>query len=105
MRKQILIVDDEPEICESIELLLEDLGEFAFTKCSNPLDALEMIKEQGFDLVFCDIMMPEMTGIQLFDAYKEFVTEHEGKDEIPFVFVTAYASHDVRSSLIMKGAT
>ena len=61
---KILIVDDEPELAELLKFGLEDLSYDVEVK-SNPLDALESLKSNSFDLVLTDNHMPKMTGLEL----------------------------------------
>ncbi|QSQ26019.1 response regulator [Pyxidicoccus parkwayensis] len=66
-RGRILIVDDEPKLALTLGMLLEDAHEV--TRCLKARDALELIRAGPlFDAILCDLMMPEMTGEQLFEA-------------------------------------
>ncbi|HZH14252.1 MAG TPA: ATP-binding protein [Archangium sp.] len=66
-RGRILIVDDEPKLALTLGLLLEDAHEV--TRCLKAQTALEFIQAgPPFDVILCDLMMPEMTGEQLFEA-------------------------------------
>jgi len=64
--KHILFIDDEECIAESCAELLEDQG-FAVTAATNSISALEIFRADPnrFDLVFTDLAMPEMTGMEL----------------------------------------
>lgn len=61
-----LIVDDEPP---AIRLLETYISKVSFLECvettTNPLEALAIIDRDNIDLIFLDIQMPELTGIQL----------------------------------------
>lgn len=59
----ILIADDNPEIREIIKILLTGEG-FLVTEAKNGITALENIKNQNFDLIILDIMMPGMNGYE-----------------------------------------
>ncbi len=59
----ILIVDDNPEIREIIEILLVGEG-FQTVQAKDGMTALALLKEQTFDLIILDIMMPEINGYQ-----------------------------------------
>jgi CheY-like chemotaxis protein len=69
-RKHILIVDDEPFIRESIQLLLEDDG-YIVEEAGSGAEALAMYAPGKFDMVFTDYCMPEMRGDQLAAAIKK----------------------------------
>lgn len=59
----ILIVDDNQEIREIIEILLTGEG-LQTVQAADGMTALALLKEQNFDLIILDIMMPEMNGYQ-----------------------------------------
>ena len=64
---KILIVDDEPDICELIHKLIdwEELELTSLGSSQNGIDAMEIILRQKPDIVITDIKMPIMTGIEL----------------------------------------
>jgi len=61
---KILIVDDDPYICEIIVEILADEG-YTFDTANNGQEALEKYSKDFFDLVLLDINMPKMGGIEL----------------------------------------
>jgi CheY-like chemotaxis protein len=62
----VLVVDDEPLVADSLRLVLSD--EFYVTMTTDPRQALEWIlSDEAFDVVLCDVMMPQMNGVQLRD--------------------------------------
>ena len=62
--KSILVVDDDPDILILYKHFLgKEVG--SITCLENPLEALERLKIQKFDLVISDILMPQMNGIDL----------------------------------------
>jgi len=67
MEQKLLIVDDEPHIRMLIEQTLEELEdeEVIFLTADNGEDALEIIKEEKPQLVFLDVMMPKMNGMEV----------------------------------------
>jgi signal transduction histidine kinase len=69
-RDEVLVVDDEPEIRESLQLLLEAAGYTVHTAC-NGREALEVLTE-GLEprMVILDVSMPVMTGPQLLEAMR-----------------------------------
>ena len=58
----ILLVEDEPGIRESLELLLELEG-FSVVSAANPVLALEKLRSMDCDLIITDQMMPRMDGL------------------------------------------
>ncbi len=66
---RILIVEDEDAVAEGLRLLLEQ--EYHVELASSGKRALDMILNGvSFDAVLCDLMMPGMSGIELFEAVK-----------------------------------
>lgn len=80
-----IIIDDEPLAVDVIESYLQKIGNMEIVAtCNNPLDAFSLINKHQVDLVFLDIEMPNLTGIDLVR------TIHN----IPqFIFTTAYPQY------------
>ena len=68
--KKILIVDDEEDILISIKELVESEGHEARTAINGGL-ALEMLKEEKFDLVLLDMLMPVMSGRKVLEKIRD----------------------------------
>jgi CheY-like chemotaxis protein len=68
LRGRILVVDDESALLRAIQRILEDEGHFV-EGTESAMDALAMI-ERGdrFDLIFSDLMMPTMTGVDFYET-------------------------------------
>lgn len=66
---KILIVDDEPDICELIHKLIdwEELELTSLGSSQNGIDAMEIILRQKPDIVITDIQMPGMTGLEMIE--------------------------------------
>lgn len=66
--KKILIVDDEPNIVILMEQILEELEEennVVILTARNGQDALKIIQEEKPNLVFLDVMMPHLSGLEV----------------------------------------
>ncbi len=63
--KQILIIDDEPDILRLIRKILENQGGYSVTTVEKGKKAEEMIETTKFDLVITDIIMPEIEGMEI----------------------------------------
>lgn len=83
-RAHILVVDDEPQVLHSIELVLEDSG-YTVSMASSGQEALDFIAHQRPDLIVLDIIMPEMNGIEVCRRVRAdpFVAK------LPILFLTA----------------
>jgi PAS domain S-box-containing protein len=64
---RLLIVDDEVALMTALCEMLTEQG-YEAVGFSSPLEALKLLQEQDFDLLLCDLMMPEMDGISLLRA-------------------------------------
>jgi CheY-like chemotaxis protein len=82
--KKILIVDDEPLVCDAVKMLLEFDGHEIITAI-NGKEALALFDQGGFDLVISDYTMPGMKGDELALALK---ARRPGQ---PVVMLTAHA--------------
>lgn len=79
--EKILIVDDENDIAELISDILEDEGYHTVIK-NNGTDAINSIKEEDFDLILLDVMMPDISGTEVCANIRNFTS-------CPIIFVTA----------------
>jgi signal transduction histidine kinase/CheY-like chemotaxis protein len=67
-RGRLLIVDDEPVLAETLAQLLEE-EDHEVEQTSSARDALERIRKgSSYDVILCDLMMPELTGMQFHEA-------------------------------------
>jgi len=72
MKYKCLIVDDEPLACEIIESFLTRFDDFIIEATAhNALDALQILKNSKIDLLFLDIQMPKITGIEFLKTLKK----------------------------------
>lgn len=79
---KLLVVDDEPEMCNSLKKLLEKNGYQVRVSYSGK-EALEKIHQERFDLIICDVVMPEIGGLVFLSRIEPTV---------PVIMMTAYAS-------------
>jgi len=83
-RGRILIVDDEPVLAG---VMVEALEDHDVTVVTSGLEALERCDEGAYDVIFCDLMMPDMSGMEVFEKIR---SSHAGLEE-RIVFVTGGA--------------
>lgn len=84
MSKRILIVDDEEVIRKFLKIHLTKLGH-EVTEAEDGRKAIEKIGEEKFDLIICDVMMPNKNG---WEVVKEVKSTPELTD-IPIILLTA----------------
>lgn len=84
--RTILVVDDQPSTRRLIGYTLEKAG-YHIVTAVNGLDALEHCSQFLPDLILCDIMMPEMNGLE----FREKLLGHQTLKTVPFVFLSARA--------------
>jgi two-component system, OmpR family, alkaline phosphatase synthesis response regulator PhoP len=87
MSKKILIVDDEAHIRMLIEQTLEELEDegVEFFTADNGESALELIQTEEPDLVFLDVMMPKMNGMDVCSRVKKQL----GMNHVFIILLTA----------------
>jgi DNA-binding response OmpR family regulator len=68
--KRILLVDDEPDVTYTLEIVLEDNG-FMVDSYTDPTLALSNFKPGLYDLLLLDIRMPKINGFDLYQKTKE----------------------------------
>src|SRR5689334_10897336 len=60
----ILLVDDNPDICELVQVVLQGAG-FRVSTADNTVGALQLAASEHFDALLLDYWMPDLTGIEL----------------------------------------
>jgi two-component system, NtrC family, response regulator PilR len=94
---QILIVDDNNELRKILEESLKHEGTLV-VGAGDGKEALERFQEMHFDLIITDLMMPEVTGMELIRTIRE------QNDMTEFIIITGYASLDSAMDAIKIGA-
>lgn len=84
-RARVLVIDDEVAIGKAIRRILKT--EHDVTLEADPRAALELLERETFDVVFCDLMMPNMSGMDFFDELATRAPQVAGR----VVFVTGGA--------------
>lgn len=84
LRKRILVVDDEPFVCDALRMMLSFDGHVVET-AQGAKEALTLFDQAQFDVVITDFAMPVMKGDELAAAIKA------KKPTQPIVMITAYA--------------
>jgi signal transduction histidine kinase/CheY-like chemotaxis protein len=100
-RADALVAEDNQINQKLIKKTLEDLG-FDVEIANNGLEALEKRKERDFDIIFMDIQMPIMDGVEATEEILEYEKEYN-LPHIPIVALTAHALKGDREKYMSKG--
>jgi DNA-binding NtrC family response regulator len=97
-RGRVLVIDDEPDIRESLEALLSSEN-YRVELAANATEGLKRLEQSTFDLVLLDLMMPDKSGMQVLE-------EIRARDqETPVFMITAYGSIQVAVDALKRGAS
>lgn len=96
---RILIIEDEAAIRRVlIKILTEENQGYEVFEAEDGLAGMEIIKNEDFDLILCDIKMPKMDGIEVLEATKKI------KPEIPMVMISGHGDLDTAVNTMRLGA-
>jgi excisionase family DNA binding protein len=91
----ILVVDDEETIRSLFKKTLEELGH-KVVAAETGLEALEILKQRDFAMVFLDLKMPGMDGVEFFRHIK--IT----KPQLPVIIITGYPNSDTMARALAQ---
>ncbi len=94
----ILIVDDELDMLALLAMIIREKTNHQVTTTSNPLEVLELVKTEDYDLVISDLKMPGMDGVELIAEIRKM------DSNIPILIITAYGSIESAEEAVRKGA-
>ena len=94
---KILIIDDERAIRRAMREILE-FEEFTVEEAENGKEGLEKALAASFDIIFCDIKMPMMDGMEVLDELLK------SKVETPVIMISGHGNIDTAVQAIKKGA-
>ena len=98
---EALVVDDQPANRKLLEVLLGDLG-IHTTPAGNGQEAIALCTQHPFDLIFMDVQMPLMNGIE---ATRQIRKEEGPNRTTPIIAVTAHALADEKELLFASGSS
>jgi len=94
---KILIVDDEPQICDSLKILLSRQG-YEITTANSGKKALEILESSSFDILLLDMVIPDLSGFEIMDHINS-----SGYDLL-IIVITGNASIESAVKALKKGA-
>ncbi len=93
---RILIIDDEPSIRRTLREILE-YEKYQIDEAATGMEALASVNETEYDVILCDIKMPEMDGIETLDGIKQIT-------EAPVIMISGHGTIETAVDAIKKGA-
>lgn len=93
---RILIIDDQAPIRHVLRDILEN-ERYQVDDVGTGIEAMQLIKDQEFDVILCDIKMPEMDGIEVLEAVKQV-------SDTPVIMISGHGTIDTAVDAIKKGA-
>lgn len=95
----ILLIEDESAIRRVLgKILSEENKSYKVSEAADGLEGIELIKDNDYDLVLCDIKMPKMDGVEVLEAMKKI------KPEIPVVMISGHGDLDTAVNTMRLGA-
>ena len=95
---QILVVDDDPDICDYMQTLLSQAG-YSVDTTTNPTKAIEELRSLRYHLAILDILMPKVDGIELLRAIRRF--DHD----VAIVVLTGHATVETAVQSLKLGVS
>jgi len=95
---KILLVDDDKDMCESLADVLTVDTNYTVSFTTKAAKALEMAKNEDFDLIIIDYKMPEINGVDLLKSIKEI------KPDSTIFILTAFISNELIAEAKKEGA-
>jgi two-component system nitrogen regulation response regulator NtrX len=94
---KILIIDDERAIRRALREILE-FEDFQVDEAENGVEGLEKAKNTLYDIIFCDIKMPQLDGMEVLDAL------NQAKIDTPVIMISGHGNIETAVEAIKKGA-
>jgi two-component system alkaline phosphatase synthesis response regulator PhoP len=85
VKKRILVIDDEQDICNSSKSVLERTEKFEVLVSTDALTGINLAKSNNPDLILLDVNMPDMDGGEVAQQLRDY----KATSEIPIIFLTA----------------
>ncbi len=96
-KPRILIIDDEPDMLSGCAKLLSAMGNNPFP-VQDGKQAMELLEYEEFDLIFCDLLMPDIDGMQILEQVKQLAPI------TPVIIFSAYGTIDRAVAAMKAGA-
>ncbi len=93
---KVLVVDDDPSICKTVGLLLEDHG-YSPRTYTDPDEALKSAEKESFQIALVDLRMPAMDGVEVVEKLKQI------DERMSCIVMTAYPDLDSATETMRRG--
>ncbi|MBE0583727.1 MAG: response regulator, partial [Desulfofustis sp.] len=96
-RSKILVVDDEPRIRDACRMVLSEEG-FEVALAADGQEGVQMIREEHFDVILVDLMMPVLSGFEVLSYVRE------SHPDTVVIVITGYATLEHSINAMKRGA-
>ena len=96
MATKIIVIDDDSAVTDLLSVLLRSHG-FEVQVSNNSVEGMELIRNEKFDLVILDLMMPEMDGWEICKEVRSF-------SKVPIIVLSALNDPSMVASVLDAGA-
>lgn len=93
---KVLVIDDDPSICKTVGLLLEDHG-YSPRTFTDPNSALASADKESFQIALIDLRMPAMDGVEVVEKLKQI------DERMSCIVMTAYPDLDSATETMRRG--
>jgi two-component system nitrogen regulation response regulator NtrX len=94
---KILVIDDEKAIRYALKEILE-YEKHEVLEAADGMEALKIVEKEKFDIIFCDIKMPKIDGMELLEKFQEKMPD------VPVVMISGHGNIETAVEAIKKGA-
>ena len=94
---KILIIEDEKLIRNYLKKAISKKVNTSIESCGNGIESLELLKNNKFNLIFCDVMLDDITGFDIFEEVRSQQLIHSPQEN--FIFITAYTSPEILNKI------
>ncbi|MBC8252862.1 MAG: response regulator [Ardenticatenia bacterium] len=97
-KASILVVDDDVSLCKTMSLILKHKS-YAVATANDGREAIERVQQTPFDMIFLDIKMPHIDGVESYRRIKAI------RPDAVVMMMTAYAVEDLAQQALEEGAS
>lgn len=94
---KILVIDDEKPIRDALQNILT-AEQYQVDLAENGKKGLELLADNGYDVVLCDIKMPNMDGLEVMDKASQIA------GDVPFILISGHGTIEIAVEAVRKGA-